>query len=294
MTRATASSPAERSSDILPLLAAFMLVVGFTFSDDFVEFLLDVTGHPRFSAKPWLVFMLDGLLVLGTAVLKWRISGGREGLTTFLRRLVTGTWGVGAVLVVAGHLTLIATANHRAGLGDVASVGINLVASVVFVAAMTLLLLSALGAGKASRDWIVPLVVGTFAVHVATVLWYPVIEVEAGCAGEVSATYFSDMANILAVMLLALGVELNFGRRTGSTRDLGRRVAPVLTMALLCVGLALSFTMLVKADLGRLCGLGAVWHEYISFVVTTQALAIGLSTLVWLMVVEAINRPGTE
>ena len=120
------------------------------------------------------------------------------------------------------------------------------------------------------------------------------IEVEAGCAGEVSATYFSDMANILAVMLLALGVELNFGRRTGSARDLGRRVAPVLTMALLCVGLALSFAMLIKADLGRLCGLGAVWHECISFVVTTQALAIGLSTLVWLMVGEAMNRPGTE
>jgi hypothetical protein len=59
MTRATASSPAERSSDILPLLAVFMLIVGFTFSDDFVEFLLDVTGHPHFSARPWLVFVLD-------------------------------------------------------------------------------------------------------------------------------------------------------------------------------------------------------------------------------------------
>jgi len=73
MTRATASSPAERSSDILPLLAAFMLTVGFTFSDDFVEFLIDVTGHPHFSAQAWLVLTLDCLLVLGTAALRWRI-----------------------------------------------------------------------------------------------------------------------------------------------------------------------------------------------------------------------------
>jgi len=64
----------------------------------------------------------------------------------------------------------------------------------------------------------------------------------------------------------------------------------VLTVILLCVGLALSFTMLAKADLGPFCGLGAVWHEYISFVVTVQALAIGLATLVWLMVIGAVQE----
>jgi hypothetical protein len=147
-------------------------------------------------------------------VLKWRISGDREIFTTFLRRLVTGSWGLGAVLVVAGHLTLIATAEHRAGLGDTASVWINLLATVVFVAAMTLLLLSALGKGAASRGWIVPLVIGTCAVHVATVLWYPVIDVDKGCAGEVSSSYYSDMTNISAVVLLALRVELNFVGRS--------------------------------------------------------------------------------
>ena len=44
--------------------------------------------------------------------------------------------------------------------------------------------------------------------------------------------------------------------------------------------------MLVKADAPR-CGLAAVWHEYISFVVTAQAMAIGLATLVWLLLVDS-------
>jgi len=70
----------------------------------------------------------------------------------------------------------------------------------------------------------------------------------------------------------------------------------VLTVILLCTGLALSFTMLVKADLGPMCGLAATWHEYIAFAVSTQALAVGLSTLVWLMLVEVVDRdePGSR
>jgi len=52
----------------------------------------------------------------------------------------------------------------------------------------------------------------------------------------------------------------------------------------------------VKADLGTHCGLAATWHEYIAFAVSTQALAVGLSTLVWLMLVEAVDtgEPGSR
>jgi len=275
---------------VIPLAAAFTLVVGFTFSDDVVEFLLDVTGHSDSPARGWLVFALDGVLVLATAALKWRIDDGRTPVAALLRRMATGWWALGAVLVIGGHLTLIATAQQRAALGDTASVWISLLASAVFVVAMTLLLFSVLGEGTASRGWIVPLAVGTFVVEIASSLWYPVIDVQKGCAGEISASYFSEIVNIIAVVLLALGIESNFVRRSAAARDPGHRVAPVLTVILLSVGLALSFTMLAKADLGPFCGLGAVWHEYISFVVTAQALAIGLATLVWLMIVGAVQE----
>ena len=279
--------------DLTALVAVALLVVGFTFSDDVVEFLCDLTGNSHAGNSPWLIFGMDMLLVAGTAALKWRINGGADR-RTFVRQLFTGWWAAGAALAVIAHPVLIATAEWRAGLGDTASAWINLLASMVFVVAMTLLLLSALGEGTSSRSWIVPLVIGTAVVQIATALWYPVIDVEIGCGGDVSPSYYSEMANILAVVLLTLGVEMNFVRRNAAARDVGQRVAPVLTVILLCIGLGLAFSMLVKADLGTRCGLAATWHEYIAFAVSTQALAVGLSTLVWLMLVDAVETDGPD
>lgn len=289
------SAPVKYPSDLPALLAAFLLVVGFTFSDDVVEFFLDVTGHSQAPSRAWLVFALDLLLVLGTAALKWAISGG-DDLTSFVRRLCTGMWGLGAVLVIGGHLLMIATESQRRGLSDTATVWISLAYSAVFVAALTLLLLSALGGGTSSRSWVVPFVFGSLVVQVTTALWYPVIDSDHGCAGDISSTYFSDMTNILPIILLTLALELNYVRRGASVTDPGRRVAPVFIVIMLCIGEGLAFSMLVRADMSR-CGLGAVWHEYIAFVVTAQALAIGLATMVWLLVVDAMDStpdPGSS
>lgn len=289
MTRPAESGTARLPSDLPALTTAFLLLVGFTFSDDIVEFALDVTGHSRFAAtdRQWLVLSLDLLLILGTAMLKRRISETPADLTTFLRWLFTGWWALGAALVIVGHLVLILTAERRAELTDVAAVWISIAASVVFVAAMTMLLLSALAERSASRSWLVPMVLGTFVAQVASALWYPVINVDGGCAGDVSPVFFSQMPDMLGLVLLAVAVELNYVRRTATTRDPGLRVAPVFIVLMLCIALALDFSMLVKADLGPRCGTAAVWHEYIAFVVSTQALAIGLATMVWLLVVSA-------
>lgn len=270
------------SSDLWSLAMAFLLVIGFTFSDDVVEFLLDVTGQSRLAAagRQWLVLAVDLLLVLTTAALKWKISG----------RVLSPRWVAGAGLVIGSHLVLILTSEHRARLGDTASVGINLAASAVFVTAMAVLLVSALSEGTTSRGWIVPLAVGTFAVQVASALWYPVINTEGGCAGEVSPAFFSDMNNINVVLMLTIALELNYVRRNASDGDPGRRAAPVFTVLLMCIALALAFTMLVKADADPRCGVAAVWHEYISFVVNVQALAIGLATVVWLLLAGATDN----
>ncbi|MGI9123905.1 MAG: hypothetical protein ACR2JM_04020 [Mycobacterium sp.] len=126
-------------------------------------------------------------------------------------------------------------------------------------------------------------------VQIASALWYPVINVNSGCAGEVSAQFFSDVANMIAIVLLTIAVELNYIRRTAAELDPGRRMAPVFIVLLLCTALALALTMDVKADQGLRCGTAAVWHEYISFVVCVQALAIGLATMVWLLLVDAVG-----
>lgn len=269
-------------SDLAPLATVFALVIGFTFSDDIVEFALDLTGRRHPAAGPWLVLVLDCALVAATAALQWRISPAPPPV--FFRSLVRGWWALGAALVLAGHLALIATAGWRASLGDTATAWIGALGSLVFVAAMGLLLVSSLAGQTGSRAWVAPLIFGTAVAQVASALWYPVIDVENGCANEISATYFSDMTNIIAVILLTVGIELAYVRRVAHTTDPGRRVAPVFTVLWLCVAEILAFTMLVKADMGPRCGLAAVWHEYFSFVVTAQAMAIGLATVFWLLV----------
>ena len=278
---------ASRSSDLPAVAAVFVLVIAFTYSDDAVLFVCQMLGLPHSTPRPWLVFALDCLVVAGTAVLKWRISPEND-VKVFLRRLVTGWWGLGAALGVGAHLVLIATEDHRLGLGNTASIWISLLASLVFVASITLLLLSALSERTASRSWVVPLVIGTFAVMVAAALWYPAIDFDIGCGSDISSSYFSEVTNIMVVLLLTLGIEMNFVRRKAGSRDPGERVAPVFIVMLLCVALALAITMLAKADLGPFCNLGAVWHEYIAFMITIQAMATALATLVWLMLTDAV------
>ncbi|NTY60112.1 hypothetical protein [Mycolicibacterium sphagni] len=266
----------------------FALVIGFTFSDDIVEFALDLAGRRFSGAGPWLVLVVDCFLVVATAALKWRISPAP--LLVFLRALVSGWWGVGAVLVVATHLALISTAKYRASLGDTAVIWVSLLVSLVFVAAMSVLLISSIAEQPGSRSWVAPLIFGTAVVQIASALWYPVIDVEKGCANDISSTYFSDMTNIIAVVLLTVGIELAYVRRAAQSCDPARRVVPVFTVFWLCVGEMLAFTMVVKADAGSRCGLAAVWHEYLSFVVTAQALAIGLATVLWLLVTDEVDK----
>lgn len=272
------------ASDWLPLATAFLLVIGFTYSDDFVELILDLAGGGLVGIGPWLVFGVDALLVALTAGVKWH-SRNETDSRTFVRQLLAGKWGFAAALVVVAHVVLIATAGPRARLSAAASVGVSLVAIVVFVTAMTLLLISVLGEGnrRGAHTWVVPVVIGTVVAQLASALWYPVIDVEHGCAGDVASWYFSDMSHIAPVILLTLGLELNYVRRRTETLNAGQRVAPLLTVLMLGVGEILSFSMMVKADMPK-CGLVAVWQEYIAFVFTTQALTIGLATILALLI----------
>ena len=191
-----------------------------------------------------------------------------------------------AALVVGAHLLLIAFARQRAALSDTGAVWFSILASLVFVSAMTALLKSVAGQARGSKRWLVPLAVGAFVAQFAALIWYPVINSPDGCAGEVAPAYFGNMGQIIPVVLLALGVELNYFRRSTKVRDIGYRVTPVFTVFLLCVAELLTFSILVKSDQGS-CGLAAVWHEYIAFVITAQALTIGLATVFWLLVTDA-------
>ncbi len=282
---ATADTATARSPDWAAVVAVFTLVIGFTYSDDAVEFIVNITGA-RFSDWRWAVGALDLLLVGGTAVLKWHMTPPPRVLGEFLRGLLSGWWAVGAVLVVALHAALAGTTSpdHRWAVAN--SPALTLLFTLAFVVAMALLLISAFGAGSTSRAWIAPVVIGTFVAQVASVLWNPVINANADCAGEISPDYFNAMVNVLPLLLVTLGLEVNYQRSRNAIHQPGQRAVKMLMVILLCVAEVLAFSILVKID-GDKCGVSAVWHEYIAFVATTHAAAISLATLAWLLLADS-------
>ena len=207
----------------------------------------------------------------------------------FLQGLIRGLWPIGAAIVLMVHLLLVTTAPPGHDWAVAGSPWLTLSATVAFVAAMGLLLVSALGPGSAPRGWILPVVIGTFVVQLASAMWYPVIDVDRACTGDVSTEYFNGMVQVLPVFLVTLGLEVNYLRHSNSIRTPGPRAVAVMTVILLCVAEALAFSMLVRG--GKIsCGWAADWHEYIAFVATVHAAAISLATLAWLLLASTRRR----
>ncbi len=288
------------SADWPAVLAVFAMVIAFTYTDDLVEFIVVVTGMGVATGQ-WLVAGLDLLLVASTALLKRRIMGrsrsGRQlGWKGFLRGLLRSWWSVGAAIIVVLHVFVITVSDN---LGQGSWMWTSVPVSALFVSAVGLVLVSTLdsespfGPGSWGRNgWVVPLLVGTFVVQVASALWFPVIDLDAACANEVSADFFGQMVNVIPMLLIPLGLELNYVRRTAGIRNPGMRAAPILTVVMLCLAEGLAFSMQVKTDVVH-CGIAAVWHEYTAFVVTVQATAIALATLVWLLVSDSTANDST-
>lgn len=297
-TAAPPEDPEPDSGNWLALLAEFALVIGFTYSNDVVEFAMDLANRRFIGVGQWLVFGLDLLLVMGTGGLKWLMEREHTDAETFVRRLVRGWWSVGAAMVVVMHLLLIANGGRLAELGSGATVVVNLLATSAFVAAMTMLLLAVHSDTVGSRTWFLPLVFGTLITQFASAIWEPAIDSQSGCADDISSGYFSSAIEFIALILLAIGVELSYVRRAATVRDATERAAPVLTVILLGAGQLLALSMMIKADKPGRCSTAAVWHEYIAFLVTTQAMAVGLATITWLLITDAglelVRRPRRE
>ena len=270
-----------RRSDWPAITAVFILVIGFTYSDDIIEFVSSAGGE-HVSVSRWAIVGLDLLLVAGSAVLKWHMTPTPRHFGTFLRSLLQGVWPIGAAMVLVLHLILLTTPPPARDWAVGGSASLTLLTTAAFVAAMGLLLVSALGEGSAPRGWILPVVIGTFVAQFASALWYPVIDMDKACADDVSTEYFNGMVQVLPVFLVTLGLEVNYLRTHSAIRAPGQRAVAVMTVVLLCVAEVLAFSMLIKGEKIS-CGPVADWHEYIAFVVTAHAAAISLATLAWLL-----------
>jgi hypothetical protein len=70
-------------------------------------------------------------------------------------------------------------------------------------------------------------------VQIASALWFPVLDVERECAGTISTDFFSQMVQVIPMLLVTLGIEFGFLRRSPPPRTLGQRAAPILTIVML-------------------------------------------------------------
>jgi hypothetical protein len=101
------------------------------------------------------------------------------------------------------------------------------------------------------------------------------------CRGAISPVFFQQVVGVIPVLLLALGVEFNYFRRT--LTDAGQRAATAATVTVLAAGLVGSLSTLPWDGQG--CGdVLSRSHEYIAFLLAVQGVFTGLATLVWLLV----------
>jgi hypothetical protein len=169
----------------------------------------------------------------------------------WLRARLWGWWGIGVILLVIDVLRLI----------PLESIRVDVLTATIYAAAMGFTMAVSLNADPFTlfssarrvalpKDWmrvraIVPLVVG-----------------------------------VLPVLLLTLGIEFNYFRRT--LADAGQRAATAATVTVMAAGLVGALSTLPWDGQG--CGdVLSGWHEYMAFLLSVQAIFTGLVTLVWLL-----------
>ncbi|MEZ0053004.1 hypothetical protein ABIA30_004029 [Mycobacterium sp. MAA66] len=105
------------------------------------------------------------------------------------------------------------------------------------------------------------------------------------CGPLVSSLYYAQMTQVLPLLLITLGIELNFFRRASASADFTDSATSVTTIIVLAVAEIWSFVALVIPDgvLALTSNDFCISAMNIGLVVTLQALGIGLATIVWLL-----------
>ncbi len=309
----TAPSPANVPGSLgAPVFGVvFLLVFGFSYSEEMVTAGLEATGH---EGPAWrtVVIVVDVVILVAVGLLKraiGRIDGGAPGLWAW--------WWAAAIFILVYDLILDVFdvspplwANQILALTLAVAMGLMLTTS---LNADPLTLLSARKRAEMPLDWqrvraVVPLVIGSYAAYAGAALWWDYLTVDVVrdmdaataaaaehmalvdrgefyyyfCAGAVSPRYFEQMTSVIPLLLITLGIEFGFFRRY--LRDPVQRITTGVTVMLMCVGLVGTLSTLPWEGFG--CGqVVSKWHEYAVFVLTLQGVFTGLATLVWQLLV---------
>lgn len=299
----------RRRGDRAVFGVVFVMLFAFSYSEQLVSGLFPVVGDGEQTTWRVAVILVDAA-VLGLVGLMKRVITTADGDPP---RLWRWWWSGVVILLGVDVFRLLAVQSIRV---DVlvatlyaAAMGATMAAS---LNADPLTLLSTARRVARDTDWvrvraIVPLVVGTWFCYLAASAYVDYFDVDTMrtldeataaqiadmplreqmavvsqlCQGAINPGFFQNIVGVLPVILLTLGIEFNYFRRT--LTDAGQRAATAAIVTVLAAGLVVALSTLPWDGQGCDDVLSS-WHEYLAFLLAVQAIVTGLTTLVWLLV----------
>jgi hypothetical protein len=305
------------------LVVAFVVLVPFTFSDQLLAAAYDAANVVQ---PGWVLPATDAmLLALLLALTLWLWCRVIQLPSWRIR----AWWAVAAVatlgLDTADHY-LISRGSMLVDLGA-ALLYIFLLAILLaaIVGASPILVLTPDGRRRDPVGWqrfrsCLPLLVGTTAAYVSSITWdlqlsqhairtmddardYAAdkpnlidglsssqlnVTLNGLCRGAIDPQYFAQISQVLPLLLIALAFEAKFFEWLRS--DPVSRAMGTVTVVILALAELLTISVLPKSNKGCEDVLYA-WHEYAAFLVTSEAAAVALTSIIW--AAALLPRAGT-
>lgn len=286
----------------------FLMFFVFSYSEQLVSGVFPAIGGGQVAWR--IAVIVVDVAVLGLVGLMKRAVTRADGDAARL----WGWWWTGVVILIAVdalrlislesiRLDVLTATVYAAAMGFTMAASLNADPLVLFSTARRMAL---------PTDWvrvraIVPLVVGAWVCYLAATAFVDYFDVDTLrtldaataaevanmpvpeqmavlaqlCEGAISPVFFHQVVGVMPVLLLALGIEFNYFRRT--LIDAGQRAATAATVTVMAAGLVGALSTLPWD--GKGCGdVLSGWHEYMAFLFAVQGIFTGLATLIWLLV----------
>jgi hypothetical protein len=264
------------------LLAVFLLFSVLAFDEDFLAAANDILklhiGSEEFAT---LVLALD---VIGLGLLAAAASRARSDPGDPTKEATVVTAGASRWWFIAGSASILALDSTRLFALPYLKLTVDLWLIMLYIPALAALLVFVLdldlgrarATGPAHAQKVddffaaLPLLAGTAAAFIGQRLYGDQLT-------TIDTNYFSQVTQVIPLLLVALGVERRWFEPRGAVRPI-RWAVTVYTVGILAAGEALAISTLpnnAKAE-GKL----TAWHEYIAFAITLYACFVALAAVV--------------